>query len=294
MDVTVSRRMWELFEPLHAVVYFTPQARRALDAAGMRGFWMGYVAARVAPLGPVGAAVATAVFYGFHPGRAARALPDAWGYGTPAEVLAARRTGSADALRALLGDEVVASTEFREAAGLLWTAAQRADPAGRVLGAANQTLPEPADPVEKVWQATTTLREHRGDGHVGSLISHGVTPVQSHLLKSAAGEVDEQVLRIARAWPDEAWDQARDELLAGGWIDRDGAVTETGRSVRDDVERATDAAALGPWRMLGVVGTERLAALLGPWAKLIADCGILTWPNPIGVTRPDRGDADAR
>jgi hypothetical protein len=33
--------MWQLFEPLHAVSYFTPEARAASDALGLRGFWMG-------------------------------------------------------------------------------------------------------------------------------------------------------------------------------------------------------------------------------------------------------------
>ncbi len=284
--MSVSRRMWELFEPLHAVAYFTPQARAALDGAGMKGFWMGYVAARVAPLGAIDAGTATSIFYGFHPGRAARALPDAWNYCTPGGLLDARRTGSASALRHLLGDDAITSPPLRRAAGLLWAASQTAEPAGRVLGAANQALPEPPDPVEKLWQAATTLREHRGDGHVASLLTHGVTPVQSHVLKSAASEVDERVLRIARAWPEQAWDEARDELLTRGWLDRAGALTDAGRSARDEVERATDIAASGPWRMLGAASTAELAAFLTPFTKRVVYSGILTWPNPIGVTRP--------
>jgi len=284
MSMATSRQMWELFEPLHAVVYFTPQARAALDGAGMKGFWMGYVAARIAPLGAIDAGTATSVFYGFHPARAARALPDAWSYCTPDGVLEARRTGSASALRHLLGGDAATSAELRYAAELLWSASQAAEPAGRVLGAANQALPEPAEPVEKMWQAATTLREHRGDGHVASLLTHGVTPAQSHVLKSAVGEVDEQVLRIARAWPDEAWDQARDELRTLGWLDSDGVLTRAGQRAREAVEQATDTAAAGPWRTLGASATEHLAALIIPFTKQVVDSGILTWPNPIGVT----------
>lgn len=294
MEVVVSRRMWRLFEPLHAVVYFAPQARAAFDAAGMRGFWMGYVAARVAPLGAVHATVATAVFYGFHPSRAARALPDAWEYSTPAQLLTARRAGSADALRTLLGNDAAWSPEVHEATELLWAAAQEADVAGRVLGAANQALSEPHDPVEALWQAATTLREHRGDGHVACLIARGLTPVQAHLLKSATGEVDEQMLQTARAWPDEAWLQAHDELTAHGWLDRDGVLTPAGQSLRNDLEHATDAASIGPWRALGPTATTRLATLLSPLTQRIADSGVLPWPNPIGVTRADDNELSAR
>ena len=44
------RSMWHLFEPIHAVTYFSPQARAAFEEAGLRGFWRGYFAGRAAPL----------------------------------------------------------------------------------------------------------------------------------------------------------------------------------------------------------------------------------------------------
>ena len=65
--------MWTLFEPVHAVTYFAPQARSAFEEAGLRGFWRGYFAGRAAPLGPAGAAVVTASFYNFAPAFVARA-----------------------------------------------------------------------------------------------------------------------------------------------------------------------------------------------------------------------------
>ena len=49
-----ARSMWTLFEPIHAVTYFAPEARAALEEAGLRGFWRGYFAGRAAPLGPAG------------------------------------------------------------------------------------------------------------------------------------------------------------------------------------------------------------------------------------------------
>jgi hypothetical protein len=47
----LARRFYDRFEPVHAVTYFAPEARAALDELGYRGFWMGYFAARSAPLG---------------------------------------------------------------------------------------------------------------------------------------------------------------------------------------------------------------------------------------------------
>ena len=54
------RELWRLLEPIHAVVYFSPEPLAALREAGYRGFWMGYFANRAAPLGSVRPEVAQA------------------------------------------------------------------------------------------------------------------------------------------------------------------------------------------------------------------------------------------
>ena len=46
-----ARRLWALGEPFHPLTYSADEARAALEAAGLRGFWGGYFAARAAPLG---------------------------------------------------------------------------------------------------------------------------------------------------------------------------------------------------------------------------------------------------
>src|SRR3982751_3946900 len=79
------------------------------------------------------------------------------------------------------------------------------DVGGRVLAAANAALPPREDPYERLWQATTTLREHRGDGHVAALVSAGIDPVESHLLKIFAGESPEEALKLGRAWDEQDW-----------------------------------------------------------------------------------------
>ena len=87
----------------------------------------------------------------------------------------------------------------------LWEVSQRCSEYGRPLGAANRALARPADPVERLWQAATTLREHRGDGHIAVLVARGISPVQAHLLKARSGESDEPTLQSARAWPEQEW-----------------------------------------------------------------------------------------
>ncbi|MGW0212699.1 SCO6745 family protein, partial [Streptomyces sp. NPDC003233] len=105
MADAMARALWERYEPVHGLVYFAPEAHRAADALGMRGFWMGYFALRAAPLGAVPPSVVTSCFYVFHPARVARALPDAWTYATPADVLAARQDALDAAMTGLFGAE---------------------------------------------------------------------------------------------------------------------------------------------------------------------------------------------
>jgi hypothetical protein len=284
MSDGTARRMWQLYEPIHDVTYFTPEARAAADSLGVRGFWMGYFALRVAPLGPVGPAVAAAAFFGFHPDRVARALPDAWTYANPHDAIRARLAGADAALRRLWGDVTVESQEVADAADLAWQAASAADTAGRILAAANQALPRPAQPHLALWQATTTLREHRGDGHIAVLLARGVSPVQAHLIKAAAGEADPAVLRESRRWSADAWRSAVEELSATGWLDVAAHLTPAGAAQHDEIEAATDRAAMQPWRALGEPATARLAELVTPLAAAVVGSGILPTSNPVGLT----------
>lgn len=279
---TTARRLWQWLEPVHALVYFSPHSREQAAALGLRGYWMGYFAFRAAPLGPVGPAVVTSVFYGFHRSRVERALPDAWSYASAEQALAAR-AAAVDAALAEAGGWPLA-----EAADLAWRAALAADTAGRPLAAANQALPRPAGDRVALWQALTILREHRGDGHNAVLVTRGIAPAGAHLLKAAAGEADGEVLRSGRGIPVAEWEAARDGLVGRGLLDESG-LTDRGRAEREAIEAATDAAAGQPWAALGSAGTERLVELLRPLATAVLDTGLVPVPNPVGLVRPPAG-----
>ncbi len=96
---SLQRRLWEAVEPLHAVVYFAPETAAAAKAVGLPGWWMGYFAGRVAPLGPLPEPPVTAMLFGFAPRMVARSMPDAWKYAEPAAVLQSRM----DAVEVALG-----------------------------------------------------------------------------------------------------------------------------------------------------------------------------------------------
>jgi hypothetical protein len=280
-----ARRLWALGEPYHALTYFADECRSAAEATGLRGFWNGYFAMRAGPLGPVGAEVVTATFYNFAPEFVARRVPGVWQVVDPAAALAARLTGVDAAVRRVLGEEWPGSAAAAETAGLLAVAAAAVDLPGRPLAAANAGLPVPSEAHLAVWQALTTLREHRGDGHNAALLQRDVSGAGAHVLAAAAGRTAREWLLRARGWDDVAWDAAVDELAGRGWL-AGGELTAEGAAIVAAVESDTDRLALGPWRALGDARCDRLAALLGPVRRAVVAGGV--WPegNPIGAPDP--------
>jgi hypothetical protein len=276
-----ARSMWTLFEPIHALIYFTPEGRSAFEQAGLRGFWRGYFAGRAAPLGPVSAAVVTASFFGFAPGMVARAIPGVWELITPEEALRTRLAGATGALGRLLPEQDVA-----RAADLLWRSAGELDCAGRVLAAANAALPAPDDgsaALARLWQAATLLREHRGDGHFAALVAAGIDGCESIVLRCGL-DLRREDLQPIRGWTDEEWDDARSRLADRGWVGADGALTAAGREAHAAVEDATDRAASRPWARLRPEASAELAEVLTPVAWACAS--VLPYPSPIGVPAP--------
>ncbi|WP_338495693.1 hypothetical protein [Streptomyces sp. SJL17-4] len=290
------RQMWHLLEPLHALLYYAPEA---FDEAAALGYdtgerWPSYFAWRAAPLGAPGPALVTSVFYSFSPGMVARYVPGEAAPNPPAQpaaVLAARLRAVDRTYRAVLGEDTVKSPELAEAAALARRAAEAAGAEGtagaagaeqRPLAAANAALPWPEAPHLVLWQAATILREHRGDGHIGALVDAGLDPVESLVSFAAVGAAPERVFE-SRGWSGEEWAAARARLAARGLVDADGFATEAGRALRAEVERRTDELAAAPWTALGPDGTARLAELLGgPWLAAIGS-GLLPSENTLGI-----------
>jgi hypothetical protein len=285
MDTVVARRGWQLVETLHAITYFAPELRAATDALGLRGGWMSYFACRSAPLGMVPASVVTATFYNFNPEMVARAIPDAWTYATPTQLLETRLVAMDQAMGRLLG-EALGGEDVRTAARLAAVAAAGAQTAGRPLAAGNAELPLPEPAHLALWQALTVLREHRGDGHVSTLLGHDVGPVEALVLAAAGGRAPAEMLRMARKWDEEDWAVATAALAGRGWVTPDGTITDAGRAARRDIESATDRLALQPYTVLGADRVDELFAALRRLGDIVQAAGALPMPNPVAAPWP--------
>ncbi|MEU4326744.1 SCO6745 family protein [Nonomuraea dietziae] len=279
----LSRRMWHQIEPVHALLYFSPQA---FDEAAGLGYdiesrWPSYFAWRWAPLGTPGARLVTATAYSFSPAMVAEHVPAIWATAAPEKVLDARLSAVDRTYRALLGDRLD-SPELAEAAELARRAAESVNVAHRPLAAANLDLPWPEEAHLVLWQAYTILREHRGDGHLAALLSAGLDGCEALVSFAAIGAAP--VANFAgRGWSEQEWAAARDRLASRGLLDDEGQATEEGRRLRDQVERMTDELAAGPWRALGAGRAERLAQLSLPLLGAAFESGLLPMTSTLGI-----------
>ena len=277
MTESPSRRLWKAAETVHAVTYFSEESIAAARELGYRGFWMGYFAFRAAPLGPVGPAAVEALFNNFHADRVARALPDAWEIAPPSVAIDRRRSAAAEALRrfGVEGpDEYLLQAMFGSVATIA--------PHGRAMFAANRQIAPTGDPVADLWQWCTTVREHRGDGHVAALAVLGIDGLEATVLLAADLGIDFELFEQSRGWERRHIDAALSRLGQHGLVDGDGGLTESGRSLRQEIEDLTDRQAFGVLSRLGEAHELVLAHLEGA-AEAIRSAGAIPYPNPIGL-----------
>jgi hypothetical protein len=285
-----ARRLFDRFEPVHALTYFAPEARAAFDAAGFRGFWMGYFAGRSAPLGQVPVEVITAIFYNFSASHVGRALPAAWGFASPGDALRMRETSAVAALRRC---GVTGGADVETAAQLLAKAARSAPLDGRPLFAANLALPWPDEPLAALWHAATLLREQRGDAHVAALNAFGVGGRDCNVLHAVADRVPRDFIMLSRQYDDDEWLSCTGRLAARGVLDDADALTDSGIALKQSIEDTTDRLALGAFDALDDDELETLFRTLTPITRAVIDGGDIPAATPMGLRRDDLDDVGA-
>ena len=265
---TAAREVWRLIEPIHTVTYFSPESHQAIGACGFKGFWMGYFAARSAPLGPVGPGPVEATFYNFAPDRVRRALPDAWTYATPQAAMDARLAGAEQALTRAVADRSPGADDAAALApvvDVLERCAEAASPDGRPLFAAQRSAPRPERLIGRLWQAATSLREHRGDGHVAALVTLGIAGRESHVLAAARrGKTEAGFYSSFRDYSDEEWRDRQADLRSRGIVDGEGLLTGEGQSLVQHLEDVTDLRAAPAYASLTADELGAIREVLSP------------------------------
>ena len=286
---SVSRRLWDLIEPLASSVYFSPECHSNYEKLGLAGFGPGYFCSRAACMGQVPGEVVTATFGVFNPAIVIPAVTEGWSKTDAPTILEARLDGQRTALQRMLGDTVKGGAnadKVKRATELLLRAGDAAPLAGRSLFAGLRSLGLPGDPVGDLWRAADVLREHRGDSHVLAWTAMHLSAVEINLLTELWWHQQVGGYIRTRGW-------SADEIAAGiaslrerGFLDAGDppGFTPAGEQLRAVVEEMTDG---GETEVVAALGddAEELFELLAPWTNAVLEAkGYPRDPAVIGRT----------
>lgn len=278
-DATPARRLRDAVEAVAMVSVWSPETNAAYTRLGL-DFLSGYVFGRAAPLGIAPASVVVAAFGVFAPGIVASSYEAGLASCSHAEILAAREEGTVAALHRMLG---APGAEVEEVVGAMRDGLARTDLMGRPLFAGLRAMDWPGDVWGRLWHGACLLREYRGDAHLAACVAAGLGPVGANLLTEAhvglvADGRPDRSYTASRGWTPEEVDDAAARLTDLGLLDAHGALTERGRSRRDEIEEDTEVALdpvlEGIGEALGTV-VDRCTA----WSAAITEAGAFP-PDP--------------
>ncbi len=228
-----ARRLRDACEPIAQHPVWSRSTNERLAELGL-DFLTSYVGGRAAYLGDPAAAVVAATFAWFEPSVIAGIYQLARQTVGRDQLMAIRVEATAVSLRLVLGDDDPSAV-----ADALADAAEAADGMGRALFSGVRAAGRPLDPVERLWWATTLVREHRGDSHVAAAAAAGIGPVEMNLLTEQWLGMPLTSYAATRGWSAEALQEGAVRLEERGWI-RDGRITESGAEARSRIEEHTD------------------------------------------------------
>jgi hypothetical protein len=285
LDHKLTRTTWRSLEAIHGMIYFTPDTNDAYAKVGVTHPRAGYFASRVAALGEASAELTIATFYNFNPRLIRKHIPAVWEKTSATAMLQARLAAVDTSLRRAFSAELLASSDFAEAAALNKRAAEatldRVE--GRPLFAAHAALPWPDELHLQLWWSQTLLREFRGDGHIAALVCEGLTGIEALVTHAASGAVPASALLATRAWTAEQWQTAAEGLVTQGILSHPGDLSagtapmfsDAGKAQRDRLEEVTDERSRAPYEAIGEAGCLRLRELGTPLSKAVVDAGLM-------------------
>ena len=224
------------------------------------------VAWRLASLGDTTPAVAAAAGYSINP-AVIEVVMNLYRDVTDTESILAVRDEAIEP--GLAEGAVEIPAQLGELAEALWRGVDSVHFGARPMFAAHRARPRPDDSRSCVsaWLAVNCLRELRGDNHWALCASEDLDDVEVGLLHSAMVDIEEYGSEewIARSRGND------DDAIAAGWARLEskgfasaGALNDTGRQFRLDLEARTDALTAPAWRSVGEEATTALCELVEP------------------------------
>jgi hypothetical protein len=272
-----ARALGGVLEPVAGQVYFSPECHAGYAALGFSpspievgGVAMpdgpAYFCSRGSVMGQVPGEVIAAAFGVFNPAVVVPLVDRGWALTDASAICAARTAGATAQLVRILG---ASPDGIDRVTALLLRATAPLRPEGRPLFAGLLSLGMPGDPMGDLWRLTDLLREFRGDAHTAAWTSAGFDATEIGLLTELFWGLPPRSYVRTRSWTDADLDAAEERLTRRGLL-AGAALTDAGRTAREDVERVTDRQC-GP--IVEALGDDldELLSILGPWGQAVRD-----------------------
>ena len=270
-----ARALGSALEPFVGQVYFSPECHgRYVDLGfspspgNMNGVAMpemvSYFTSRGSLMGGVPGEVVAAAFAVFNPRVVVPAVTAGWAITDAVTVCSARRDGAIAQLERILGPEPDGIARVRS---VLERAVAVLRPEGRPLFAGALSQPVPGTDLGAAWHYGDMLREYRGDCHTAAWISAGLDATEIGLLTELYWGLPLQSYSRTRGWSEDEYSAAIDRLSSRGLI-ADGAFTEAGRLLREEVEVRTDEQQAGVLSVLGA-DLDTTVGMLATWSRAV-------------------------
>ena len=272
-----ARALGAALEPFVGQVYFSPECHRAYEGLGfspspgeMNGVAMpemvSYFTSRGSLMGQVPGELVAAAFAVFNPLVVVPAVTTGWTITDAATVRAARRDGAVAQLERILGGSPEGVARVRQ---VLERAVAVLRPEGRPLFAGALSCPVPGTDLGAAWHFGDMLREFRGDCHTAAWISAGLVATEIGLLTELYWGLPLKSYSRTRGWSEDDYAAALERLSSRGLV-ADGAFTDAGRSLREEVETRTDQQMATVLASLGD-DFEETVGLLAGWSRAVQD-----------------------
>jgi hypothetical protein len=272
-----ARALGAALEPFVGQVYFSPECHRAYGHLGfapspgeMNGVAMpemvSYFTSRGSLMGQVPGEVVAAAFAVFNPLVVVPAVTTGWTITDAATVRAARRDGAVAQLERILGGSPEGIARVRQVLG---RAVAVLRPEGRPLFAGALSCPVPGTDLGAAWHFGDMLREFRGDCHTAAWISAGLDATEIGLLTELYWGLPLKSYSRTRGWSEDDYAAALGRLSSRGLV-ADGAFTDAGRSLREEVENRTDQQQAAVLAALGE-DLDDVLDVLGRWSRAVQD-----------------------
>jgi hypothetical protein len=231
---SAARTLRDALEPVAAHAFWSAGTRQAMADLGLTAT-PAYVRGRAATLGSPGAPVVISAFAWFEPGLIESAYHAGPAELAPEDINRARSAATGASLRAVRPD-----TDPSWLADTLTAAAAAAGASpGRCLFSARRAQVPPPDPFERLWWASETLRDYRGDSHIAAVTVAGAGRAEMNILTELALGGPLGRYTATRGWSPAAIEDAAQTLRGRGWLSGD-SLTAAGTDVRMSIERDTD------------------------------------------------------